>query len=374
MLTLFKNANVYAPSPLGTKDILTGGSTILAIASSITPPSGADTKEVDCTGLKMVPGFIDGHVHVTGGGGEGGPSTRMPELQVEMMIEGGVTTVVGCLGTDGITRSVESVLVKVKTLRAQGVSAWMYSGAYQVPPPTVTGDMKKDIAWLDEVIGIGEVAIADHRSSAPTAAELARIAADCRVAGMLAGKAGIVNLHMGDARNPFQLIYDVVDQTELGFKDFLPTHINRNFHIFEDALTYGKEGFIDITTSSWPYYPDEEVKPSIALKRLLDAGVPIGHITFTSDACGSLPAFDPETGKLARIEMGLPSANLRELKDCVVDEGIPLETALQVLTSNPAAILKLPRKGNLIPGHDADLVLLDDAYRIVNVMAMGKFM
>ena len=371
MLFLFKNANTYIPNYIGRQDILTGGKSILAVAENIEPPQGVEVKVIDCAGLNLVPGLIDSHVHITGGGGEGGPATRMPELEISMMIDGGVTTVIGCLGTDGITRTVDSVLMKVKSIRAKGMSAWMYTGAYQVPPPTITGDVARDIALIEEVIGVGEVAVSDHRSSVPTTAELTRIVAHARVAGMIGGKAGIVNMHMGDARDPFRPIHDVVANSEMGYRQFIPTHCNRNDYIFEDAKEYGKKGYVDITTSSYPYYQDEEIKPSKALKLLLESGVPIKHITFTSDACGSLPGFDPETGKLIKIEMGLPDSVLREIKESVTEEGIPLETALQVATSNPADILKLQGKGYIKEGFDADILVLDADFKIKYLMANG---
>jgi len=179
-------------------------------------------------------------------------------------------------------------------------------------------------------------------------------------------------MHMGDALDPFRPIHEVVASTELGYKQFIPTHCNRNTYIFEDSKEYGKKGYVDITTSSYPYYADEEIKPSIALKELLNSGVPLGHITFTSDGCGSLPGFDPETGKLIKIEMGLPSSILRELKEAVLVDGIPLEQALQVATSNPADILKLPGKGHIQEGYDADILILDAEFNIVHLMAMGK--
>lgn len=374
MLPLFRNALIYAPEFMGKKDLLVGGKSILSIADKIEAPKGMEINEIDCDGLWLMPGLIDSHVHITGGGGEGGPSSRMPELQIEMMIEAGVTTVIRCLGTDGITRNVESVLMKVKSIRASGMSAWMYTGAYQVPPPSITGDIMKDIVLFEEIIGLGEIALSDHRSSVPSFNELARLAGNTRVAGMIGGKAGIINIHMGDAKNPFKPIHDVVTQTEIDYKQFIPTHINRNSYIFEDAKEYGKKGYIDITTSSYPYYPDEEIKPSKALKQLLENGVPIKHITFTSDACGSLPGFDPVTGKLIKIEMGLPSSNLRELKEAVLEEEIPLEQALQVLTSNPAEILKLQDKGHICVGFDADILILDSDFNIKYLMANGKMM
>lgn len=374
MLTLFKNALVYSPENIGKKDVLTGGKTILAIEDKIDPPAGVEVQTIDCKGLWLVPGLIDSHVHVTGGGGEGGPASRMSELQLSMMVEAGVTTVIGCLGTDGITRSVESVLMKVKSLRAQGVSAWMYTGAYQVPPPTITGDVAKDIALFEEIIGVGEIAISDHRSSVPTIAELAKLTGHARVAGMIGGKAGIVNMHMGDAHDPFRPLHEIVASSQMGYKQFVPTHCNRNFYIFEDSKEYGKKGFVDITTSSYPYYADEEVKPSVALKQLIESGVPVEHITFTSDACGSLPGFDPVTGKLIKMEMGLPSSVLREIKEAVLNDGLAPETALKVATSNPADILKLHQKGRIQEGCDADILVIDPQFNIIRYMAMGKLM
>lgn len=371
MLTLFKNAETYSPLYVGKKDILTGGKSILAIADHIDPPKGVKVNIVDCSGLNLVPGIIDSHVHITGGGGEGGPASRMPELQISQMIDGGVTTVIGCLGTDGITRSVESVLMKVKSIKALGMSAWMYTGSYQVPPPTITGDIMRDITLIEEVIGVGEIAISDHRSSVPTTAELSKLTGQARVAGMIGGKAGIINMHMGDARDPFRPLHEVVANSQMGYKQFIPTHCNRNDYIFEDAKEYGKKGFVDITTSSYPYYKDEEIKPSTALRKLLESGVPIKHITFTSDACGSLPGFDPETGKLIKIEMGLPDSVLREIKESVTQEGIALEVALQVATSNPADNLKLTGKGHIQEGFDADILVMDPDFNIVHLMANG---
>ncbi len=372
MLILIQNAEVYAPDSLGRKDVLLAASKILAIEDKIDPPIGLQVKVIDATGLKLVPGFIDAHVHIAGAGGEGGPATRTPEMQLSEMISAGVTTVIGCLGTDGFGRSVDSVLMKVKALRGEGVSAWMYTGSYQVPTPTITGDVARDILMIEEVIGVGEVAISDHRSSCPSNKELTRLTAHARVAGMLGGKAGILNIHMGDAKDPFKPLYKVVENSEMSLRQFLPTHINRNDYIFEDAKIYGKNGFLDITTSSYPYYPDEEIKPATALRLLLEAGIPIEHITFTSDACGSLPGFDPVTGDLIKVETGLPSANLRELRDAVLVEGLPLETALQVLTSNPAAILKLKQKGRIAKDLDADVVLLKDNLEIHSVIALGQ--
>ena len=374
-MILFKKCELYAPDYKGRKDILTGGGKILLIADDIAKPDGYPVEEISCDGLKVVPGFVDAHIHIAGAGGEGGPGTRTPEIQLSMLVEAGVTTVVGCLGTDGMTRTVESVLMKAKGLKADGVTAYIYTGAYQVPTPTITGDTGRDIAMIEEVIGVGEIAISDHRSSWPSTDELLRLTEHARVGGMLGGKAGLVNIHLGDQQNPFQPLYDVIERSKgmLKLTQFYPTHCNRNDYTLVDAIEYAKKGgIVDITSSSYPYFPEYEVKPSKSVKMLLEAGVPIERITFTSDACGSLPGFD-ENGKLIKLEMGRPSANFRELMDMVRDEDIPLETAVKVLTSSPADILKLSAKGRIEEGKDADMVFINNN-EIYHVVAMGEFL
>ena len=201
-MIIIQNANVYAPDKLGKKDVLVAGGKILAIAEKIMPSKipGIIMELIDASGKTLIPGLIDAHVHIAGAGGEGGPSTRTPEMHLSQMLAGGITSVVGCLGTDGITRDPQTVLMKAKALRTEGVSAWMYTGSYQVPTPTITGSIARDLSLIEEVIGVGEIALSDHRSSWPTTPELIRLAEEARVGGMLGGKAGIVNIHMGDAK------------------------------------------------------------------------------------------------------------------------------------------------------------------------------
>ena len=376
-MILFKECEVYAPEKLGKKDVLLAGQKIIAVQNKITIPAELgktlDVEVIPADGLRMIPGLIDGHVHIAGAGGEGGPATRTPEMPLSKMLDGGITTVIGCLGTDGMTRSVESVLMKAKGLRAEGVSAWIYTGSYQVPPPTILGDVGKDIAMIEEVIGVGEIAISDHRSSGPTVDQLIHLAEHARVGGLLGGKSGIVNFHMGDAKNPFEILYQVVEKSELRFTQFLPTHCNRNHYIFEDAKEYGKIGYVDITASSYSYYPDDEVKSSKAIIDLVNARVPPEHITMSSDGCGSLPIFDNK-GNLVKLDSGEPKSIFIELIDLVEKEKFPLEQALKVVTSNVADILKLSNKGRIAVGKDADVVLLDKDNRVYHLVANGNLM
>lgn len=376
-MLLVKGAVIYSPRSEGRGDILVAGGRIerLDLGGGLDlPESCADV--VDAAGLWAVPGFIDGHVHLTGGGGEGGYATRTPELAMSDAVRGGVTTLVGCLGTDGVTRSLANLLAKVRGLEEEGVSAFMYTGHYAVPVQTLTGSIERDLQLIDKVIGVGEVALSDHRSTQPTFEEFARIAAEARRGGILSGKAGVVNVHMGDGPRGLAMLRAILADTEIPASQLLPTHINRNPHLFEEGMAYAKAGgLVDFTTSTVPAFLAEgEVKSSVGLRRMLESGVDASRITFSSDGQGSLPAFDAQ-GRLQRLEVGRVTSLFAEVRDAVLAEAIPLETALRVITSNPARILALRGKGALVPGADADIVLLEPgSLEIRGVIARGRWL
>ena len=208
MIKLIKNAEVYAPEYLGIKDVLIVDDKIAAIDDSISISFDSYLKvtEIEASGKKLVPGFIDSHVHLLGGGGEGGFATRTPEATLTGLTTAGVTTVVGCLGTDGVARDLISLLAKAKGLEEEGITTYIYAGSYRLPLKTITGEIMKDIMVVDKIIGIGEVAVSDHRSSQPTFEEFVRAVSDARVAGMLSGKAGIINIHLGDGKRKINMI------------------------------------------------------------------------------------------------------------------------------------------------------------------------
>ena len=376
MLTLIKNGEVYAPEYLGKKDILITDENIGFIEDAIEWPSALPVEIIDADGQYIFPGFIDSHVHIIGGGGEGSYCTRTPEIQLTQATMNGITTLVGVLGTDGTTRTMQSLIAKARGLEEEGITCFVHTGSYQVPVKTLTGKIEDDIILIDRIIGAGEIAISDHRSSQPTLEEMAKIASSARIGGMLSGKAGIVNVHLGDSPSKLSLLQDVVEKTDIPVKTFHPTHINRNRNLFEAGIEYAKNGgYVDFTTSTVRRYLEMgEVKCSRGLKEMLDAGVPIENITFTSDGQASLPEFD-EQGVLIGLQIGQVSSLYKEVKDAILLENVPIEKALRVITLNPAAVLKLKDKGEVKQGKAADLVLVDKkSLEISSVFAKGTLM
>ena len=380
MVTIIRNAKVYQPEYAGMKDILVLGDRIAALGENLKADFGGcvEVREIDAEGMAAVPGFIDSHEHILGGGGEGGFHTRTPEASLGDLVRNGITTVVGCIGTDGVGRDMTALLAKAHALENEGITTYAYTGSYQVPVHTLTDSLMKDIMMLDKVIGVGEVAISDHRSSQPSFEEFARIAADARVAGMLSGKAGIVNVHLGDSDRRLDLIRRVIKETEIPASQFLPTHVNRNAALFEDCLNFAAEGGnIDFTGNEdidyWETICDE-VRVCRGIRMLLDRGISSDRFTISSDGQGSMPVFN-EKGEFQGIGIGKASCLLKEVRECVQREEIPLEIAVKGITSNPASILKLERKGHIKVGFDADICLLEEGTLELNtVIAKGQIM
>ena len=376
-MILIKNGNVYSPKFIGKKDILIAGLKIIAIEDSIEiNSSDVSIETYDAKGKNIYPGFVDAHVHITGGGGEGSYKTRTPEIVLSDIVSAGVTTIVGCLGTDGITRTMTNLLAKAYGLSEEGISTYVYTGSYQIPVKTLTENILSDLVLIEKIIGVGEVALADHRSSAPSIAEVRRLAADARVGGMLSGKAGIVNVHMGDSDELLYIIEEIVEKSDIPITQFLPTHINRNKKLFEAGINYAKKGgYLDFTTSTTKQFlEDGEVSCAKALKRIIDENIDISQITMTSDGQGSLPQFD-KNNQLIGLKIGKQESLYRAVVDAVNKYNVPLEDAISTITANPATILKLKNKGFIKLNYDADLVIADqNSFKIESVIAKGIYM
>lgn len=373
MLKLIKNADIYAPAPLGIGHLITGGERILFAGDEL-PAVDASlvTHTVDLEGAPLIPGLIDCHVHVTGGGGEDGFSTQAPAVPLSRFTRHGVTSVVGLLGTDDETRTTANLLARTRALREEGLSAWCWTGGYHLPPTTLTGSVRKDIVNIDCIIGLGELAISDHRSSQPNFDELARLASEVHVAGLISRKAGVLHLHLGNGPRGLELIRRLIAETELPPRIFHPTHVNRSKRLFEEACALSSEnGVIDVT--AFPVEEGEDAwSAADAWERHHEGGCPASGLTISSDGGGCLPEFD-DNGAMVKMDFATSAGLTETLRELLVrghDPGLILPS----MTSNVARLLKLGAKGKIEAGADADLVCLDEEHRVRHVMARGQWM
>lgn len=375
MVFILKKGQIFAPEALGEKDILVAGQSIIALA----PPGsihlkGLEYQELEAEGKYIFPGFIDPHVHILGGGGEGGPSTRAPEIRIEDIIQAGVTTVIGCLGTDSVTRHMSSLYAKARALEIEGVSTFIFSGAYDLPPVNLTGSIRKDLVVIDKVIGCGEVAISDHRSSQPSFEELAHLAAECRVGGLLGGKAGTLHLHIGDGPLRLEMIWRLLKETEIPITQVIPTHVNRNKQLLMEAFEFAlKGGTIDLT--ALPEGPSglKDVCLGEAIKLAIEKKVPLERLTISSDANGSLPVFD-SMGQLLGLTIATEKSLLTSFQSLIKNKTISFSQAARLFSTNAACVYQLKNKGFIKTGYDADLIMFDSDLNLEMVMAKGRLM
>jgi beta-aspartyl-dipeptidase (metallo-type) len=373
MVTLIRGADIFAPAPLGKKDILILGSKIAAVADPDTIQiSGLPVSEEDASDKTVIPGFIDSHVHILGGGGEGGPSTRAPEITIQDILTSGVTTLIGCLGTDGTTRHMESLHAKAKGLEIEGVTTYIFTGSYQIPVVTITGSVRSDIVMIDKVIGAGEIAISDHRSSQPTFAEFARLAAECRVGGMLGQKAGVLHCHLGDGSRKLDYLFRLIQETEIPITQVIPTHINRNRELLEEAIRFMLQGgFVDLTADLDPTSDEGHISIATALKHCKEKNVPLNHITVSSDGNGSMPVFD-DAGRLIGLTIATQKSLWANFQHLIEQNVLGLEDCIRLFSTTPAVFYKLKQKGEVRPGMDADLLVLDKDLKLNASFAMGQ--
>jgi len=370
-MKLFKNADVYAPEHLGKKDVLVEGSRIARIADCIVPCGDpCDVEIFDLEGKRLMPGYIDLHVHVTGGGGEQGPASRTPEASLAELLDCGVTTVVGLLGTDGISRSLENLLAKVRALKEEGITCYMMTGSYGFPPETLTGSVERDIVLIDEVIGV-KTALSDHRSSNPRGEDVIRLATAARRAGLLSPCCGIVTMHMGSGKAGLEPVFYALENSDVPAKNLLPTHVNlRGKALLDESIRFAKMGgVIDLTTGTGMISSRELAEQ---IRYCVEQGAPLEHLTVSSDGYGSQPRFN-EAGECVGLTYAA-SEGLHGLMRAMAEENVmDLAQALTLVTKNPASVIdKNGVKGCIAAGADADLLICDENFDIHCVVAMGR--
>jgi beta-aspartyl-dipeptidase (metallo-type) len=336
-ITLIEGGELYAPEPLGVGSLLLFGAQIAKIGDvdvAALRALGCEQETIDARGCIVSPGFIDPHEHLLGGSGERGFASQTPELSLAEIACGGITSVVGCLGVDTTTKTMTGLLAKARAFGEEGVSAYLYSGGYNVPPVTLTGSVRSDMLLIPEVLGGGEVAISDRRSTCPSEAELARLASDAYVGGILTQKAGVLHVHVGDGRRGLAPLRALLADFDVAPQTLYPTHVERSERLMREAIAITRSGVaVDVDTV--------ERDLSRWLRFYLDEGGDPAMLTVSSDA--SIPS---------------PGTLWEQLRGAVREDILPLERALALITSNPARVLKLHGKGALRVGHDADVVVM----------------
>jgi beta-aspartyl-dipeptidase (metallo-type) len=351
-MILIENGFIYSPEPRGVQSILLAGDRIEKIGEvdrRALESAGLDLDVIDASDCFVAPGLIDPHEHLLGGSGEEGFSSQTPEIFLREIAIAGVTTVVGCLGVDTTTKTMPGLLARAKALNEEGLTAFIWSGGYNVPPTTITGSLRDDLIFIEEVIGAGEIAISDNRATEPGVDELARLVSDAHVGGLLSRKSGVTHFHVGDHPRRLAPLRELLENYAVEPEWLYPTHVDRSRELMREAAAFTRLGaFVDIDMT-------EENLPE-QLRRFIDDNGDLNRLTLSSDAA-----------------ISSPRALHGQICECVAEHGFPLELVLRLGAANTARVLKLDRKGRLERGCDADaLILRGKTLEITHVFARGR--
>jgi beta-aspartyl-dipeptidase (metallo-type) len=352
MFIVVRGGEIYNPRPIGRRDLLIAADKVVRIGRidvGALEECQLGVEIVEAENCLVVPGFIDPHEHLLGGSGEEGWASQTPEIALSEIVAGGITTVVGCLGTDTTTKTMPGLLAKAKAFNEEGITAHIYSGGYNVPPVTLTGSVRTDMLFVPEVIGAGEIAISDARSTEPSDGELARLVRDAYVGGLLTGKSGVTHFHVGSGKKRLRSVRNLLDEYEIEPGSLYPTHMDRSEELMLEAIELSHRGVtVDLDTV------DGELPRWMSF--YLDQGGDPNHVTVSSDAA-----------------INSPRAVWGQIRTCVLQHGIPFETLLPTVTSNTASVLKLSSKGHLSEGTSADVVVLrKESLEVIEVIARGR--
>src|SRR3954470_22016722 len=352
MLILIENCELYTPRYMGRGSVLTANGQIEKMGSidrRKLDALGVEHQVIDASGCIVCPGFIDPHEHLLGGSGEGSLARQTPMLFVDEICRAGVTTVIGTLGVDTTMKTLPGLLARVKALKEEGLSSYLWTGGDKVPPTTMLGDVRQDMMFIEECIGAGEVAISDERSMAPDIHELAHVVFDAHIGGLLTAKCGVTHFHVGESDARLKPLLDLLNNFDIKPEWLFPTHIQRTSELMDEAIAFAIDGMpvnIDVVeedAAKWTKY-------------YLESGGPPEKFTISSDADSTTP--DVFYGQICEM---------------VVKHRLPLDLVLRFITSNTADILKLHTKGRIAEGCDADLlVLTEGSLEIRDVIANGK--
>ena len=369
---LFKGGHIFAPDDCGVADLLILGDQILGVGKGLSAPTGVgDGDTLDVSGRILLPGFIDGHIHVMGASGLGGPGTRTTDLQINRITLAGVTTVVSPLGADSLSRSIPALLARAAALEWEGLNAFCYTGGWTHPVPTLTGDPQRDVAYIDRVLGI-KASISEKLAPLLAIEDLCRLAHAAFTGGLLAGKRAVLHVHMGDHPAGLQSLEEVHRRTGIPRDRLVATHVNRNPELWRQAIDYAKAGgSVDVTalqraSAGHPH----AVPPARAIRDAIAAGVPTERLTLSTDSGAAYPALDA-AGQVRGQTMAGPDAILDTIRD-LVQQGLSWGSAVTCATQAPAELLGLMRKGRIETGRDADLLVLTADGQVEQVFCRGQ--
>ncbi|MDD3009834.1 MAG: hypothetical protein PHU97_00765 [Bacteroidales bacterium] len=367
MLTLLKSCEIYAPDYLGIGDILLGGTKILAIKKEIHPPAGMETELINCSGYMVFPGLIDPVCFFCGNGADEEEQRQNNASDfAEAAFVSGVSSVIGTLGWNDITRSAGELLQKTKQLNFSGLNTGAYTGGFRGNSCIFLQRIASDLAYIQEITATGPMAIADHRAGMPEESLFANLHAEAETGAELGRKSAVVVYMLGEDKSQYSKTLEKMQNIVPVHRHAMLSGVNRNNEAMKAAKKFGIKGLINIVANTTGFFQEETIHPATALKEFLRAGVPIKNITLSSYA--GFEAVKPNPIDI-KNQMRL---FFKAFGESISDFNIPTEIVAKVFSRNAAETFKMQGKGILKPGMHADVLVLTKDYHPAHLFINGE--
>ena len=364
----------------GRRDILLEGPAIAAVGADL---AAAADRTVDASGLVVVPGLIDMHVHLREPGYE---AKETIATGVRAAVRGGFTTVCAMPNTDPVNDRPETIARILAEARRAGL-------ANVLPIAAITrGSAGEELVDMAACVAAGAVAFSDdgrpvpsdaimRRALAGAAAAKSLIIDHCEDRALAAG--GVMHEGRASARLGLPGISSASEEVMVARDIALAEELGARVHIAHLSTSGGvaivgqaKSRGVRVSAEATPHHllltdedlrtADPDLKMNPPLRSAFDAAALVeGLRTGVIDAIATDHAPHTAAEKARGFReapfgiVGLETAVSLILDRLVAAGVIPIGRFVELFSTNPARLLGLAAKGRIAAGADADLTILD---------------
>ena len=382
-MTALCNARLVLQDAVVTGDIVIDSGRIQSV---FVPPAPHDCRCIDLCGLYLCPGFIDIHVHGGGGHDFMDASLRAFREASAFHLSHGTTTMFPTTMACPLDELFEvfSAFRQAKPVCVSRLEGLHLEGPYVSPEQTGAQDPSylhlPGDGSLEEILekGAGAVRIWTIAPELPGAGDLIRRAVENGIAVSL----GHSSCTGGDVLRAQVAGASMVTHLFSSMSTITRVHGVRVPGLLESALV-SDSLYVELIADGMHVPPE--------LIRLVLRTLPPDHIVLVTDAMraagqqsgksvlGSLRngqevEVDGHVARMPGSESFAGSIATADvlLRTMAVTMGLPLHSAVSMLTANPAEALGLHDRGRLCAGLLADFVILDDRLNVRQVYVGGR--
>ena len=329
---------------------------------------------IDLLGANVIPGFMDTHIHGSGGFSTDDGDYRSILGMSSFLARYGITSFIPTIGATpeaDLMKKIKAVLKAMGRENGAQILGIHLEGPF-LSPARIGGQLAEGISPVD--LGLMERIYKAARGKiinmtvAPELKNMRELALYCIERGIIL-QAGHTDATYEQMIEGMQV--NIMHLTHM-FNAMRPLH-HREPGVVGAGLIHA-----EISCE----FIGDGVHTNPNLIKLLMQSKPIGQLVLISDALKYAHAEPP-----ADADFYFDKCFKRKADEVIIGSGITLydgfrnlieygvspEDAIRMASVNPAQIMKQAGKGMIVPGYDADLIIMDKNFNLVDTMAGGKF-